>query len=109
MAFSDFFSSTTVFVVALLIIAIWIIIEIRRFRHKIFAIFLIILILFLYTSVFSVFNGKDINLSMVSGIVDAGKVYFSWIGSIFGDLKTITSNVLNLNWSQNFTTTNNNI
>ena len=109
MALMDFFSGTSFFVVVLLVISIWIIIEIRRFRHKIFAIFLIMFILFLYISAIVVFNGQEIDLTSISGIVSATKFYFSWLGSLGGNIKTIAANVINLDWSYNSTDVKNNV
>lgn len=88
----------TVLVVAVLIIAIWVIIEVKRFRHKLFAIFLIILILFTYLSFTAVLKGKDLNLASFSGIKEAGKLYVTWLGSIFGNLKSITTHAIDLDW-----------
>ena len=109
MALMDFFSGTAFFVIVLLIISIWVIIELRRFRHKIFAIFLIISILFLYISVVVVFNGQEIDLKSISGIISAAKLYFSWLGSLGGNVKTIAANVIHLDWSYNSTGVKNNI
>ena len=109
MALMDFFSGTAFFVIVLLIISIWIIIELRRFRHKIFAIFLIMSILFLYISFIVVFNGQEIDLTSISGIGDATKLYFSWLGSLGGNVKTIAANVIHLDWSYNITGVKNNI
>jgi len=99
MAFSDISFGSSFFIVAVLIIAVWVVIEIRRFKHKIFAMFLIALILFLYISGLGVFGGANVDLSSVSGIIDAWKIYFSWLGSAFGNMKTLTANALNLDWS----------
>ena len=89
---------TLIFVVAFLIIAIWIIIEIKRMKHKIFAIFLIGLILFLFLSVSAVFKDQQIDLTNVSGISDAAKVYFAWLTSAFSNIKEITANVIRMDW-----------
>ncbi len=89
----------TLLVVAVLIIAIWVIIEIKRFRHKLFAIFLIVLILFTYISFTSVLKGKDINLKSASGLKEAGSLYLSWLGSVFGNLKSITTHAIHMDWS----------
>jgi|SRR3989344_1335371 len=95
-----------VFVVAVVIIAIWVIVEFKRLRHKMFAIFLIVLILFSYLSFSYVLKGKDINLKSVSGIIEGGKFYFLWLGSMFGNAKSITSYVVKMNWRSNETSTN---
>ena len=94
----------TLFIVAILIAAVWIIIEIKRLRHKLFAIFLIALILFTYLSFSITLSGKDIDLSTVPGWVSAAKIYFSWLGSIFGNLKSITAQAISLDWVGNNST-----
>lgn len=93
----------TVLVITGLIAAIWIIIEIKRMKHKIFAIFLIALILFLYFTFTLATNGKDINFKTVDGIKSAGQIYFSWFGSFFSNLKELTSNVIHMDWKGNST------
>jgi len=86
------------FVVSILIIAIWIIIEVKRLKHKIFAIFLIALILFTYVSFAITLKGKDIDFKTVPGMVLAGKLYFSWLVSVFGNMKSITVNAIQMDW-----------
>ncbi|MAG78877.1 hypothetical protein CMI40_00690 [Candidatus Pacearchaeota archaeon] len=88
-------------VISVLVIAIWVIIEIKRLKHKLFAILLIGLILFAYLGTFIVFKGQNVDYKTVPGLIDATKTYFSWLGSIFGNLKTITSNAIKMNWKNN--------
>ena len=33
--------------------------------------------------------------------VDAGKIYFSWLGSVFFNLKTITTHAVKMDWGDN--------
>ena len=93
----------TIFVIATLIVAIWVVIELKRFRHKIFAIFLIVLVLLTYISMNAVFKNREVDLGSFPGIVDAGKIYFSWLGGVFSNMKTITANVIHTNWKGNLT------
>jgi len=93
----------TLFIVAILIISIWVIVEIKRLNHKIFAIFLIGLILFVYISVNFTLGKEDINLRSFSGIMQASKIYLSWLGSIFGNLVKVSSHAIKLNWGVNNT------
>lgn len=86
-------------VVAVLIIGIWILIELKRLRHKMFALFLIGLILFLYITMSFTFKDQNINFESTDGIIKAGKIYFAWIGSAFQNVKTISGNALNMDWS----------
>lgn len=91
----------TIFIVAALVMAIWVVVELKRVRHKIFALFLIGLILFLYFSSSFVFKEKEVDFQSISGITSAVQIYFSWLGSVFVNLKTITSNAIDMNWKGN--------
>jgi len=93
----------TLFVIGILIIAIWLIIEVKRFKHKALAVFLIALILFTYFSFTATLKGKDLDLKTISGLTTATKLYFTWLGSMFGNLKTITTNAIKMNWKSNET------
>lgn len=87
------------FIVAVLIISIWVVIEIKRMKHKLFAVFLIALILFSYISFTVIFKGKDVDYRSVDGLIDAGKIYFLWLASVFGNIKIITTNAINMDWA----------
>jgi hypothetical protein len=86
-----------------LVAAIWLIIEFKRMRHKILAIFLIVLILFTYFSFSAVIKEKNLDLKTFDGMKEAGRLYFLWIGNAFTNVKVITSNAINLSWGVNET------
>ena len=88
----------TLIIIGVIIAVIWLFVEIKRFRHKIFAVFLILLILFGYFSFVVVFKDKKINYQSISGLTEAGKIYFSWLGSIAKNMKSMTTYTLKLNW-----------
>jgi hypothetical protein len=88
-----------IFIVGILIAVVWLMLEFKKFRHKYFAIFLIVLILFTYLSFTYVIRGKNVDFGTVSGVINAGKLYFSWLGSLFGNLKFITTNAVKMDWS----------
>jgi hypothetical protein len=87
--------------VVVLVIAIWLIIEFKRFRHKILAVFLILLIVFTYLSFSSVIKGKELDLKTFDGMKQAGKLYFVWLGNAFNNVKVVTSNVISMDWKGN--------
>lgn len=87
--------------VVVLIVAIWLIIEFKRFRHKILAVFLILLIIFTYFSFTAVIKGKDLDLKSADGLKEAGRLYLIWIGHAFKNVKVVTSNVVNMDWKGN--------
>lgn len=89
------------FIAAVLIIAVWVLIEVKRLRHKIFAFFLIAVIILSYLSMAFVFKGQEVDLTTISGVLSAGQLYFSWMGSIFVNVKDITANAVNMDWKSN--------
>ena len=88
----------TLIIIAVLIAAIWIIIEIKRLKHKLFAIFLIALILFAYISFTFVLKDKPIDLKSPSGLMEASKIYFSWLGSATRNMKSVTTYAFKQDW-----------
>ncbi len=93
----------TLLVIGILVVFIWVTIEFKRMKHKVFAIFLIALILFAYVTGMMVLRGEDVNLKTVPGIIQASKLYFSWLGSAFGNVQAITTNAIRMDWSGNET------
>ena len=65
-------------IVAVLIIGIWVIVETKRMKHKVFAVFLIGLILFSYFSFAFVLREKEIDFKSIDGIKIAANLYVSW-------------------------------
>lgn len=93
-----------IFIIAVLAIAIWVMFGFKSMKHKFFAIFLIALILFSFLSFNFVFKGKDISINNVSDLGNIVKIYFSWLGGVFNNIKIITSQVIKMNWKGNSTT-----
>jgi len=87
-----------------LVLAIYLIFELKRMKHKLFAIFLIGLILFGFFSFNAVFSGKEIKIENVSDLENLLKVYFNWVGYIFNNMKVLTTNAIQMNWKGNQTT-----
>ena len=88
----------TFFIVAALVIVIYLVIEVKRLKHKLLAIFLIALILFTYISFTVSLKGQDVQLNSIDGLMKAGKLYWSWLGSIFVNTKSITAYAFKQDW-----------
>lgn len=87
-----------VVLVILAILCVWLFGEFKRTRHKFVSVLIILLIVFLALSITYVFSNKDVDYKTVPGLLSATKVYFSWLGSAFGNVKMITSNAVNMDW-----------
>lgn len=89
---------STFLIVGILIAGIWIFIELKRMKHKIFAIILIFLILFSYFSFSSVINQNDVDLKSIEGLKKAGSLYFIWLSGIFKNFQSLTTHAVKLDW-----------
>ena len=87
------------FIVIAASIGIWILMEVKRLKHKLFAIFLVMLLILGFVSTTYIFKNQDIDYATLPGIVTATKIYFSWLVSIFNNTKTITANAIKMDWS----------
>ena len=95
--------SVIFFVMIILIFAVWLIFKLKGFQHKFLTIFLIGLILFSFVSFSLVFQGQDASIKNVSDIDKVTKLYFSWLGSIFNNMKMLTTQAIKMDWQGNKT------
>ena len=86
------------FIVAALVVLIWVLIEFKRMKHKLFAFFLIGLVIFTYVTFTVSLQNQNVDLSTTSGWLDAGKLYFSWLGTVFVNAKHVTMYAIGLDW-----------
>lgn len=85
------------FVIGILILVVWLLI--KFVKHGLLAIlflFLIAVVLFSFFTLNAAFNGKEVSLNSLLDIGKAFKVYFSWLGNIFENVKSVTGNVVNV-------------
>jgi len=86
-------------IVGIVVIFGVILIKMNHFRHKMTIIALLFLALFIYSTIMLVNSSNDLDLRTTEGIFQAVKVYTGWLGNGFGNLKTITGNAINMDWS----------
>jgi hypothetical protein len=92
-----------IFIIVVLIIAIWMIFGFKRIKYKFLVLFLMALVLFSIFSFNSAFKGKDLSVNNISDLGKIIKVYFSWLGNVFTNLKTISGQAVKMDWQGNNT------
>ena len=88
-------------IIALAIVAIIVVskmIHFKHMRHKMSAIIVILLLVFVYLTFVSVIKNNSLDLKTASGILQAGKIYFLWLFQAFGNVKSLTGNAINMQW-----------
>lgn len=86
-------------VVGILIVIAFIFLRVKHFKHKVIAVVLILLLMFLYVSFTRVVKDEEINLKSAGGIEKAVKLYFVWLGSAFNNLRGLTGHAVKMDWS----------
>jgi hypothetical protein len=69
-------------------------IRLKHFKYRIIAVVLILFLLFIYLSFTGVVKNNSLSLNSPSGIFQATKAYFVWIGNAFTNIKQTTGNVI---------------
>lgn len=85
-------------IVILLVVGIFAI-KMNHLRHRIFIIFLVVLALFLYSSMNIVANRNDLDFGTSEGVFDAMKIYSGWLANGFKNIKSITGHAIGQDWS----------
>jgi hypothetical protein len=85
------------------IIVILMLLKFKKLKHEIFAFFLILLILFAFFSFTLAFKGQNVTISNLSDVNGAVKIYLSWFGNAFDNVKVITTQAVKMNWEGNKT------
>ena len=86
-------------IVVVLVICGIVVIKMNHFRHKIFIILFVLLALFLYGTFAAINTMNQLELTTSEGIFDAAKLYFGWLSNGFQNLKSITGNVIDMDWT----------
>lgn len=86
-------------VIVVLVIAGIIAIKISHLRHRVFIILLILLALFLYSSMALVVDDNEIDLNNSKGIMKGLKIYTGWLANGFRNLKALTGRAIDMDWT----------
>ncbi|PJE81309.1 hypothetical protein COU58_03260 [Candidatus Pacearchaeota archaeon CG10_big_fil_rev_8_21_14_0_10_32_42] len=88
------------FIVILILGLIAIVVVLLKLKNlpKLFAFFLITMLIFVYFSFNISISGKYVDFRNPSGWVEAGGIYLSWLSSTFQNAKSITLHAISLDW-----------
>lgn len=84
--------------IIVLVIIVIIVIKFKEYRHKIGFLVIALIIAFFGFTAFNVYTHNNLDLSNVGGIFHAGKVYFSWLGQSFSNVKTLSGYAVQQDW-----------
>jgi len=87
-----------VIIIILVVIGI-IAIRLNHFRHRIFIILLVVLALFLYTTMTYVNNQNKLDFGDTKGVMNSLKIYTGWLANGFTNLKALTGKATKMDWT----------
>lgn len=86
-------------IIVVLIVVLWLFLKARHMKHQWYAIFLVLLILFIYLTGWKIINDNNIDLNSFNGVMSAMKLYFSWLGNLFSNVRTIAGDAVKMSWA----------
>ncbi len=75
--------------------------KVNHLKHRFSLTGAIILVIFVYITFSYAIGGENLDLKSAEGIGSGIKIYFSWLAGSFNNVKSITANAVNLDWSKN--------
>lgn len=95
-----------ILVVAILLVGMIVLIKFKfllsRKEHLIYKFLLVTIVLFIISIIYAWLK-SGINPSSYEGFLGLGKMYFSWLGSLFGNIGSIGGYAMNHDWGLNST------
>jgi TRAP-type uncharacterized transport system fused permease subunit len=79
------------------------ILKFKEIRHKVGFLMILLVILFLGASAFHVYSKNDIDIQTFDGLMTMTKLYFNWLGGLFGNVKDISGYAIKQDWGTNST------
>ncbi len=77
---------------------IFIFIKFIHMKHKIYAVLIVLLLLFLYVTAGQVISSNEIDVTSGEGVVQAATIYFKWMAHIFKNARVLAGNAIKMDW-----------
>lgn len=93
------------FTIVIIVLVVIVVLKLVMKKQAIATRLAFFLFLFFIMTFGYVYVQSDVKINSVGTFFDFGGTYFSWLFSSFNNLKTITANVINQDWSVSNSTT----
>ncbi len=80
------------------VVALFVFLRFREIRHRVTHMVIILVVLLLAGSVAQVYFSNDVDLTSFDGIANAGTLYFSWLGTVFGNVGKVSTFAVHQEW-----------
>ena len=90
-------------ILGVLIYVLFVFFKVKRFQHRVYAILIILFVIFFYTTGSKIIAENNIDIKTFDGIMKANKLYFNWLVHSFKNVKVVVGNTIKMNWAGNST------
>ena len=88
-------------IIAVLVLVLIILMRFKEVRHKLGLVVISIFILFLVITFAQIYSAHDLELNSFDGVVNAGKIYFSWLGQAVKNVVRVSGYAVKQEWGFN--------
>jgi len=93
-------------VIGILVMVFLVVLKARHVKHRLFALILVLLFVFVYFTSTSLLTNQGIDFKSFEGWVKAGKIYFSWLVHASSNTRSVVGNAIKMDWVGNSTVLN---
>ena len=93
------------FLFVVIVVIVYLVLKVVVKKQAIATKLALYIFIFIMLTVGYVYTSSDMEVKSVKDVFDFGGVYFSWVGSTFHNVKSITANVVQKDWSTDNSTT----
>jgi uncharacterized membrane protein len=86
-------------IIGILVLVAFVLLKTNHFRHRMWIFLFVILALFLYLSITFINAKHDLDINSTEGVFKSIKIYLGWLANSFQNLKSITGNVIKMDWT----------
>ena len=92
--------SSIVFLFLLIIVIVTIVLKVANKKQNVAIKITLFLFIFLMLTILYVYTVTDSQIGNSKDFFDFVKVYFVWLGNLFENVKTVTAQVINMDWTK---------
>ena len=94
-------------IIVVFIVAGIVLIKMNHFKHRIWIILVVLLVLFLYSTFYIVNTQNKLDFTSFNGFVSSMKIYGAWLTNGFYNFKSLSGNAVKMDWSSTNSSNNN--
>jgi hypothetical protein len=91
-------------VIVLILAAVYVFVKTTNKGQNIWSYLIVVAAIFFIVTLVYVSTLPGVSLTSLEGLVELGKLYFSWLGKVGGNMLHLTGNAVKLDWGANFAT-----